>query len=68
MFKIRCHSVNLMILDRLTSMEELRSGMMLETTTEIFQNAVQKSYLEAIDEADEEEQQRELFNRAAFKK
>ena len=57
-----------MILDRLTSMEELRSGMMLETTTEIFQNVVQKSYLEAIDETDEEEQQRELFNRPAFKK
>ena len=57
-----------MILDRLTSTEELRSGMMLETTTEIFQNVVQKSYLEAIDETDEEEQQRELFNRPAFKK
>ena len=49
-------------------MEELRSGMMLETTTEIFQNVVQKSYLEAIDEADGEEEQRELFNRPAFKK
>ena len=57
-----------MILVRLTSMEELRSEMMLETTTEIFQNIVQKSYLEAIDEADEEEKQRELFNRPAFKK
>ena len=60
-------SVNCTILDRLTNEEELRSGVMLETTTEIFQNVVQKSYLEAIDEADEEEQQRELFNRAAFK-
>ena len=57
-----------MILDRLNSMEELRSGMMLETTTEIFENVVQKSYLEAIDESDEEEQHRELFNRLAFKK
>ena len=49
-------------------MEELRSGMMLETTTEIFENIVQKSYLAAIDEAEEEEKQRELFNRPAFKK
>ena len=57
-----------MILDRLNSMEELRSGMMLETTTEIFENIVQKSYLAAIDEAEEEEKQRELFNRPAFKK
>ena len=41
--------------------------MMLETTTEIFQNVVQESYLEAIDEADKEEEQRKLFLRAAFK-
>ena len=56
-----------MILDRLTNEEELRSGVMLETTTEIFQNVVQKSYLEAIDETNVEEEQRELFLRSVFK-
>ena len=59
--------VNCTILDRLTNEEELRSGIMLETTTEIFQNVVQKSYLEAIDETNVEGEQRELFLRSVFK-
>ena len=56
-----------MVLKRLTDVEELKSGMMLETTTEIFYNVVQKSYLEAIQETDEETQQREKFLSLAFK-
>ena len=56
-----------MVLKRLTDVEELKSGMMLETTTEIFYNVVQKSYLEAIQETGEETQQREKFLSLAFK-
>ena len=56
-----------MVLKRLTDEEQLRSGMMLETSTEIFYNVVQKSYLEAVEESDEEEKQRELFLRLDFK-
>ena len=56
-----------MVLERLTDEEQLRSGMMLETATEIFYNVVQKSYLEAVEESDEEEKQRELFLRLGFK-
>ena len=41
--------------------------MMLETTTEIFYNVVQKSYLEAVEEFDEEQKQRKLFLRLGFK-
>ena len=58
--------VNCTILDRLTNEEELRSGIMLETTTEIFYNVVQKSYLEAMDETHVEEEQREQFLRSVF--
>ena len=56
-----------MVLKRLTDEEQLRSGMMLETSTEIFYNVVQKSYLEAVEESDEEEKQRKLFLRLGFK-
>ena len=56
-----------MVLKRLTDEEQLRSGMMLETTTEIFYNVVQKSYLEAVEEFDEEQKQRKLFLRLGFK-
>ena len=56
-----------MVLKRLTDVEELKSGMMLETTTEIFYNVVQKSYLEAIQETDEETQQRKKFLSLTFK-
>ena len=55
------------VLKRLTELEELKSGMILETTTEIFYNVVQKSYLAAVKETEEETQQRKIFLRSAFK-
>ena len=52
-------------MDELTVIEELRSGIMLETTTEIFYNIVQKSYLETMEEESDEKRQRQIFYRKA---